>query len=57
VLEVKKEAKEKLVAKNRLARNYERERELDVEIELESIDGCACDEPVSVPRGGEVREN
>jgi hypothetical protein len=56
VLEVKKEAKQKLVAKNRLARNYERERELDAEIELESIDGCGCDEPVSVPRGGDVKD-
>jgi hypothetical protein len=56
VLEVKKEAKQKLVAKNRLARNYERERELDVEIELESIDGCGCDEPASVPRGGDARD-
>jgi hypothetical protein len=55
VLEVKKEAKQKLVAKDGLARNYERERELDVEIELESIDGCGCDEPVSVG-GGDARD-
>jgi hypothetical protein len=55
VLEVKKEAKQKLVAKDGLARNYEGERELDVEIKLESIDGCGGDELVSAPRGGGAR--
>ncbi len=43
VFEVKKEAKQKLVAQDGLARDDKRERKLDVEVELESIDGCGRD--------------
>jgi hypothetical protein len=46
VFEVKKEAKQKLVAQDGLSRDDERERKLDVEVELQSIDGCRRREPV-----------
>ena len=41
VLEVDEEAEKELVAQNGPARNDERKREFDVEVELESVDGCA----------------
>jgi hypothetical protein len=56
VFEVKKEAKQKLVTQDGLARDDKRERKLDVEVELESIDGCGRDELVLGQAGG-AREN
>ena len=40
MFEVKKEAEQELVAQDGFARDDKRQRKLDVEIELESIDGC-----------------
>jgi hypothetical protein len=40
MLKVQKEAEKELVAQDGLARDDERKRELNIEIELESIDGC-----------------
>ena len=56
MFEVKEEAEQKLVAQDGLARDDKRQRKLDVEVELESIDGCGGDELVLGQAGG-AREN
>lgn len=40
MFEVEKETEDELVAQNRLARDYERQRELDMVIKSQGVDSC-----------------
>ncbi len=54
MFEVDEKTEKELVAQNGPARNDERKREFDVEVELESVDGCASRGVVIIRRDVDV---